>query len=124
MARGRIRCRKCRTDYNPFGHTWLATVSMPYDKWLSLIKLFDLGISARRASKEAGVSYPVALKAFDTIRYSILHQLAKSDAVLRGEIEADKAYFGGKKGKPRTWIQKQDNSIWKYWKEAGGYLLA
>ncbi|MEM3172034.1 MAG: hypothetical protein QXE82_00670 [Candidatus Nitrosotenuis sp.] len=97
MARGMIRCRKCRTDYNSFGHTWLATVAIPYDKWLSLIKLFDLGISARRASKESGVSYPAALKAFDTIRYSILHQLAKSDAVLRGEIEADEAYFGGKR---------------------------
>ncbi|MFN3654220.1 MAG: IS1595 family transposase [Candidatus Nitrosotenuis sp.] len=97
MARGRVRCHKCRADYNPFSNTWLATVSIPYNKWLSLIKLFDLGISARRAAKEAGVSYPAALKAFDTIRYSILHQLARSDAALRGEIEADEAYFGGKR---------------------------
>ncbi len=43
------------------------------------------------------LSYKTTLKAFDTIRYSILEELAKSDRVLKGEIEADEAYFGGKR---------------------------
>lgn len=97
MAKGRVRCSKCKTDYNPFKDTWIASVSIPYSKWVWLVKLFDLGISARRAARETSTSYPTSLKAFDTIRYSILYQLAKSDKVLNGEIEADEAYFGGKR---------------------------
>ena len=69
-------------------------------KWLVFIKLFDLGVSTRRAAKESGTSYPTALKVFDTIRYSILYNLSSTDKKLRGEIEADEAYFGGRrKGK-------------------------
>ncbi len=96
MNKGRIRCKNCRYDYNPFANIWINKAILPYDKWLSLIKLFYLGISARRAAKETGTSYPTALKAFDTIRYSIVHGLAKKDKVLKGEIEADESYFGGK----------------------------
>ncbi len=42
-------------------------------------------------------SYKTTLKAFDTIRYSILAELAKTDHTLRGKIEADEVYFGGKR---------------------------
>lgn len=97
MKKGRIRCKKCRHDYNPFIDTWLNKTKVTYDKWLSLIKLFDLGISARRAAKEAGTCYPTTLKAFDAIRYSIVHELARKDKILKGEIEADESYFGGKR---------------------------
>ncbi len=62
-----------------------------------LIKLFDLGTSARCAAREADVSYPTALNAFVCIRYSTLYHLAKSDDKLKGKIEAVEAYFGGKR---------------------------
>jgi hypothetical protein len=77
--------------------TQFGMLRISYTKWLTIIKLFDLRISARRAAKEAGLSYPTAMKVFDTIRHSSLYQLAKSDKVLNGEIEADEAYFGGKR---------------------------
>ena len=65
-----------------------------------MIKLFKLCISANAAAKEAGASYPTALAAYDCMRMTIVKHMAKSDSQLRGEIEADKAYFGGKrKGK-------------------------
>ena len=72
-------------------------INIDYSKWLVLIKLFDLGISARLATTEADVSYPTALNAFDCIRYSILYHLARTNKKLKGEIEADEAYFGGKR---------------------------
>ncbi|MFB3765027.1 MAG: transposase, partial [Methanotrichaceae archaeon] len=55
-------------------------------KWLSLIKLFELSISARRASSEVKLSYDTALRAFDIIRLSILH-----DSVLErdGKVSVD-----------------------------------
>ncbi len=42
-------------------------------------------------------SYKTTLKAFDAIRFSILGELAKTDHVLKGKIEADEAYFWGKR---------------------------
>jgi len=97
MAKGYLRCVDCKSDYNPFKDTWLNIVKIDHVKWLSLIKLFDLGISARQAAREVSVSYPTALNVFDSIRYAILYSLAKTDDILKGEIEADEAYFGGKR---------------------------
>jgi transposase len=62
--------------------------------------LFELEMSARKASIQLGLSYPTTLKGFDILRGVILRDLSRSDEVLRGEIEADESYFGGKrKGK-------------------------
>jgi len=97
ISRGKLRCKNCKIDYKPFQDTWINTINIDYAKWLVLIKLFDLGISARRAAIEVDVSYPTALNAFDSIRYAILYNLAKTDDILKGEIEADEAYFGGKR---------------------------
>ena len=69
-------------------------------QWLALIKLFDLSVSARKASKEIHLSYKTTLKAYDIIRESIVDHLALEDEILRGEIELDESYFGGRrKGK-------------------------
>ena len=64
---------------------------------VTLIKLFELSISAKTASEQMHPSYKTTLKAFDAIRFSILEELAKTDHVLKGKIEADEAYFGGKR---------------------------
>jgi len=40
------------------------------------------------------------LRAYDILRRVLLEELARTDAILKGELEADEAYFGGKrKGK-------------------------
>jgi len=97
MNRGNLRCNRCRTNYKPFSNTQLSKINIDYSKWLVLIKLFDLGISARKATVESDVSYPTALHSFDAIRFSILEEQSKTDDVLKGQIEADEAYFGGKR---------------------------
>ena len=96
-SRDRIRCVNCRKDFKPFSASKFSLIRIPYSKWLSLIKLFELSVSAKTASEQVQLSYKTTLKAFDTIRYSILEELAKSDKVLKGKIEADEAYFGGKR---------------------------
>ena len=69
-------------------------------QWLALIKLFDLSVSARKASSEVQLSYKTTLRAYDIIRESIVDHLALEDEILRGEIEHDESYFGGRrKGK-------------------------
>ena len=96
ISRGKLRCKDCKIDYRPFSGTWFDIINIDFTKWLALVKLFDLGISARCAAK-VDVSYPTALNAFDCIRYAILYHLAESDKKLKGKIEADEAYFGGKR---------------------------
>lgn len=79
-------------------------------------QLFDLGISARMAAREADVSYPAALNAFDCIRYAILYHLAEADKQLKGEIETDEAYFGGKR-EIATGMTKTRQLFLEYWRD-------
>ena len=97
QSRERLRCAKCRKDYRPFQNTVLGSIRIDFQKWLVLIKLFKLCISANEAARETGVSYPTALAAYDCMRRAIVKHMAKSDSQLKGEIEADEAYFGGRR---------------------------
>ena len=46
------------------------------------------------------LSYKTILNGFNLLRQVIAEELAKYDEILKGEIEADESYFGGKrKGK-------------------------
>jgi len=100
MTRKRLRCKACRKDLKPLKETKLSLMNLSSSEWLSLLKLFELSVSARKASQELHISYKTALKGFDIIRTSIVESLSKSDEILKGEIELDESYFGGKrKGK-------------------------
>ncbi len=97
ISRGKLRYKDCKTDYRPFTGTWFDIINIDFTKWLALVKLFYLVASTRRAAKEADVSHPTALNAFDCIRHSIPYHLAESDKKLKGKIEADEACFGGRR---------------------------
>lgn len=100
MDRKRIRCRTCSNDIRPLNNTKFSLLRLSCSEWLLMIKLFELGASARKASKEIQSSYKTTLHGFEIIRRSIVEELAKTDMKLKGEIEADESYFGGKrKGK-------------------------
>lgn len=99
-SKNRIRCAGCKKDIRPFINTLLGKIKITYSKWLVVIKLFELSVSANEAMSQTGLSYKTILKAYDVLRRAIVMELAKTDKVLKGEIEADEAYFGGKrKGK-------------------------
>ena len=71
-----------------------------YSKWLLLIKLFELSVTARVTTKQIQLSYNTTLKAFGVFRQLILDNLSDGYRTLEGEIELDEAYFGEKaKGK-------------------------
>jgi len=80
--------------------TKFSEIRISASSWLILIKLFELSVSARKASVETNMSYKTTLKAFDLLREAITEELSKGDEILKGEIELDESYFGGKrKGK-------------------------
>ncbi len=121
-SRNQLRCKICKKDFKPFTNSKFPLVKISYSKWLALIKLFELSVSAKTASKQMQLDYKTTLRAFDTIRYSILEELAKSDRVLKGEIEADEAVlWRQKKGKSRSWCQKQNNCLWNLGEKWKGF---
>jgi len=65
------------------------------------MKLFELEISARRIAQQVELSYPTVLKAVHLIRMAIVAANKGADDLLKGEIEIDETYFGGKGKGPR-----------------------
>jgi transposase len=98
LSSGRYRCGRCRYTFGVFTGTWVGQARIPLTTWLWLVKLFELEVTARQAAIQTGVSYPTALAVFTTIRRALLAQ--EHPELLRGEVEADESYFGGRrKGK-------------------------
>lgn len=81
----------------PFDDSNFSILKISHSKWLALIKLFELSVSAKIASEQMQPSYKTTLKPFDMIRCSILEELANTDHVLKGKIETDETYFGGRR---------------------------
>ena len=93
----RFRCMRCKRRFAPFTNRWYGQLKISASQWLWLIKLFELEISSRRMAKEIGLSYPTTLKATNLIRQAILVKSKDYELLLKGEVEADEAYFGGKR---------------------------
>ena len=100
IGRWRIRCKSCRKDLSPLKGTWFTRLRISPSQWLSLTKLFELSVSARKAAKDVALSYKTALTAYDILRRVLVEELGRTDELLQGELEADESYFGGRrKGK-------------------------
>ena len=93
VRRDRYRCSQCGYEFSDFTGRWVNKVKLPLRDWLWLIKLFELEISARKASQQLGISYPTVHKAFHLIRQSITAHSGNGDSFLDGEIEAKGTYF-------------------------------
>src|SRR5512136_2696960 len=52
MSRQRLRCKICGKDFSPLRSTKFSEIKVSASKWLILIKLFELSVSARKASVE------------------------------------------------------------------------
>ena len=90
IRRDRYRCSQCGYEFSDFAGRWINKVKLPPRDWLGLIKLFELGISARKASQQSGISYPTVHKAFHLIRQSIAAHSGNANSSLDGE--GKKAY--------------------------------
>lgn len=95
LSSGRIRCGRCRYTFGILTGTWVGQARIPLTTWLWLVKLFELEVTARQAAIQTGVSYPTALGIFTTIRRALIAQ--EYPELLRGEVEADESYFGGRR---------------------------
>ncbi len=96
----KYRCKRCGYTFHDFSNRWINEVKIPYKKWLWIIKLFELELSARKVAQQVKLSYPTVHKAVNIIRKSIIASDKDAQELLYGEIELDETYFGGRrKGK-------------------------
>jgi len=90
LADKRVKCADCGRRYS--------LVKVVRD--LQILHYFALEISANRTAKELGVSYKTVSSRYRFFREKIAEYEEKTFRKLRGELEIDETYFGGKhKGK-------------------------
>jgi hypothetical protein len=61
IGRSRVRGKGCRKDLWPLQGTRFSSLRIAPSHWLSLIKLFELSVSARKASHDMHMSYKTLL---------------------------------------------------------------
>jgi transposase len=100
IAGKKYRCKRCGYKFHDFTGRWLNKLNISFKKWLWIIKLFELEVSARKIAQQVQLSYPTVLKAVTIIRLAIAANAPDARDLFNGEIELDESYFGGKrKGK-------------------------
>jgi len=85
----RYRCSRCRYTFTEFTGRWINKLRISYKKWLWILKLFELEISAKKIAQQVELSYPTVLKAVHLIRMAIVSADAGADEFLKGEVEID-----------------------------------
>lgn len=80
----RRRCGACSHTFSLVSGRWMGRVKIPFVKWLWIVKLYELEMTARTISEEIDISYPTVLKAVNTIRSSILAATGHGRELLGG----------------------------------------
>ena len=70
-------------------------------KYQQLFDCFVLGLPALQVAKYTGIHRNTVNRFFKKVRIRIAESISKKSGLLKGEIELDESYFGGKKKGPR-----------------------
>lgn len=94
----RYRCKGCRRHFSLRTGTLLEGSRLPLTKWVLAIGLLRVGISARALARELAVSRQTAWELLHRLRDTLGRDVLARK--LRGRIEVDETYIGGRqKGK-------------------------
>ena len=91
----KFQCSKCRSKISPAAKTIFHKSRTPLTLWLHAILVFSnakSGISAKQMHRDLEVTYKCAYR----ILYQIRKSLKQDDVKLKGDVEIDTGYFGGK----------------------------
>ena len=94
-GRRQYQCSKCRFQIAPMVGTIFQKSSTPLTLWFKAILAFSngkSGMSAKYMQRELEVTYKCAYRILSLIRKA----LTQDDTKLRGDVEIDTGYFGGK----------------------------
>lgn len=91
----KFQCGKCRFQISPTSGTIFHKSKTPLLLWFHAILIFSnakSGISAKQTQRDLEITYKCAYRILDRIRKS----LKQDDVKLKGDVEIDTGYFGGK----------------------------
>lgn len=91
----KYQCSKCRFRISPTANTIFHKSDTPLSLWFKAILIFSnakSGISAKEMERQLEVTYKCAYRILSQIRLA----LKQEDRKLRGDVEIDTGYFGGK----------------------------
>ncbi len=94
-GRKQFQCSKCRFQIAPASGTIFHKSDTPLTLWFHAIWIFanaKSGISAKEMERQLGVTYKCAWRILSQIR----KVLKQDDTKLKGDVEIDVGYFGGK----------------------------
>ena len=83
----RLQCSNCKSRYS--------IQQLSLDLWS--LYYFSIESTANKTSKELGVNYRTILTRFNNYRRKILSYQEENFRLLKGEIECDESYFGGRR---------------------------
>src|SRR3990167_3314796 len=95
-GRRQFQCSKCRFQIAPTANTIFHKSSTPLILWFHAIHVFSnakSGISAKQMERDLEETYKTAWRILNLIRKA----LKQSDEKLKGDVEMDSAYFGGRR---------------------------
>jgi transposase len=87
LADKRIKCKHCKKRYS----------LLRLRRDLQILYYFYLEVSARKTAKELNLNYNVVHRKFMQFRKSIAYYCNNEARKLKGKIELDESYFGGKR---------------------------
>ncbi len=96
-------CTGCGHKLHPTAGTVFHKSSTSLHLWFYAMYLMTstrCGISAKQIERELGITYKTAWRMANLIRHKLMNQ--DDDAPLRGTVEADETYVGGKRRDGRT----------------------
>ena len=94
-GRLQFQCSKCRFQIAPLVGTIFQKTSTPLTLWFHALFIFSnakSGISAKEMERQLGVTYKTAWRILSLIRKSLSQPLRP----LKGHVEMDEGFFGGK----------------------------
>jgi transposase-like protein len=109
VRKGVLKCKKCRKQFTVTVNTIFEGSHIPLAKWIMAIHFFcssKTGISAHQLHRLLGITYKTAWFIAHRIRYAMTQSPLKEK--LKGIVEADETYIGGKgKGKRGRGAEKK-----------------
>jgi transposase len=127
IRRRKFQCSKCRFQIAPTAETIFHKSSTPLVLWFHALMMFSnakSGISAKQLEHQLAVTYKCAWRMLAIIR----KVLPQEKTLLKGDVETDGAYFGGRKkaGKDNKYLRQafQAKSVVLGAKERGGNMRA
>lgn len=94
-GRKQYQCSKCRFQIAPTSTTIFNKSDTPLSSWFHALFIFSnakSGISAKELERKLGVTYKCAWRILSMIRTALKQDTTK----LKGNVEIDTGYFGGK----------------------------